>query len=55
MVYLRARGIFALGTVRANRVPNCKLPLDKDVSKEERGFSCEYVGSAYGVEMSNVL
>lgn len=36
MVYLRARGIYSLGTVRSNRIPNCKLPADKDIADEER-------------------
>lgn len=29
LVYLRARGIYSLGTIRFNRIPNCKLPLYK--------------------------
>lgn len=28
MSFLASKGIFALGTVRRNRVPNCKLPPD---------------------------
>lgn len=57
MVYLRARGIFSLGTVRANRVPNCKLPTDKseELKKAPRGYSTEFVGSAYGVDITTVL
>lgn len=55
LVYLRARGIYSLGTIRANRVPNCKLPIDKDVNDKERGYCTEYVGSAYGVDISTVL
>lgn len=37
MVYLRARGIYSLGTIRANRIPNSKLPTDKseEVKKAE--------------------
>lgn len=57
LVYLRARGIYSLGTVRANRVPNCKLPADKsdELKKAPRGYSTEFVGSAYGVEITTVL
>lgn len=55
LVYLRARGIYSLGTMRVNRIPNCKLPLDKDLKNVERGYSTEYVGSAYGVDISTVL
>lgn len=57
MVYLRARGIYSLGTVRANRVPNCKLPTDKadELKNVPRGYSTEFVGSAYGVDITSVL
>nr|XP_047128015.1 piggyBac transposable element-derived protein 4-like [Hydra vulgaris] len=57
MVYLRARGIYALGTVRANRIPKCKLPDDKneELKKAPRGYSIEFVGSAYGVDITTVL
>ncbi|XP_032589372.2 piggyBac transposable element-derived protein 3-like [Drosophila mojavensis] len=55
MVYLRAKGIYSLGTVRANRIPNCKLPDDTIINKKPRGFSTEFVGTSYGVEVSNVL
>ncbi|XP_046868543.1 uncharacterized protein LOC124460996 [Drosophila willistoni] len=55
MVYLRAKGIYSLGTVRVNRIPNCKLPNDSAIKEKPRGFSVEYVGSSYGVEVSNVL
>lgn len=55
LVYLRARGIFGLGTVRSPRIPNCKFPSEKDVNKEKRGYSTEYVGSAYGCDISTVL
>ncbi|XP_067625695.1 uncharacterized protein [Eurosta solidaginis] len=34
LVYLQARGIYSLGTVRANRIPDCKLPTYADVSKK---------------------
>lgn len=40
-VYLRARGIFAVGTIRSNRIPNCKFPSGKDgkakLNKKPRG------------------
>lgn len=57
LVYLRSRGIFSLGTVRSNRISNCKLPSDKDqdLTKKDRGYSTEYVGSAFGVDISTVL
>lgn len=55
LVYLRSKGIYSLGTIRANRVPNCKLSNDKDGNNKERGYSEEFVGSAHGVEISTVL
>lgn len=55
MVYLYSRGIYSLGTLRANRIANCKLPSDKEVTKEPRGYSTEYVGSCHGIELSTTL
>lgn len=55
LVYLRARGIYSLGTVRTNRITNCKLPTDNEIKKEARGFSTEFVGRAYGIDITNVL
>lgn len=55
MVYLRSRGIFALGTVRANRLPKCKLPTDSDLKDEERGYSVEYGATVQGVKISAVV
>ncbi|KAK9719331.1 hypothetical protein QE152_g22768 [Popillia japonica] len=54
-LYLRARGIYSLGTVRANRIPGCKLPIDGEINKEERGFCVEYVTSIHGVDVNTVL
>lgn len=55
LVYLRARGIFSLGTIRVNRIPMCKLPSDHDIKDQQRGFSVEYVASPYGVDINTVL
>ena len=57
LIYLRSRGIYSLGTIRSGRIPNCKLPNDSDkqLTKEEKGFSLEYVGNAHGVDLANVL
>lgn len=35
VVYLRSRGIYSLGTVRTNRVPNCKLSSDAEIAKKK--------------------
>lgn len=55
MIYLYSRGIFSLGTIRTNRIANCKLSTDKQVQKEKRGYSEEYVASCHGVDISTTL
>lgn len=57
LTYLRSRGIYSLGTVRRNRVPNCKLSADTDLQKKKavRGYSEEFVGNAYGIDITSVL
>ncbi|KAJ8931317.1 hypothetical protein NQ314_015783 [Rhamnusium bicolor] len=49
--------IYTLGTVRVNRVPNCKLSSDQTLTakKTKRGYSEEYVGNVYGIDISSVL
>ncbi|XP_053969881.1 piggyBac transposable element-derived protein 2-like [Anastrepha ludens] len=56
LVYLRSRGIYSLGTFRANRVKNCKLCSDEQlvVKKAFRGYSEEFVATAFGVDISTV-
>lgn len=39
----------SLGTVRRNRIPDCKLPIEKEMLKKERGYSVEYVADVNGV------
>lgn len=43
--------------MRANRVPNIKLSSDAELARKkvERGYSEEYVGRAFGIDISNVL
>lgn len=41
-----------MGTIRANRIPNCKLPPDNELKKLERGYSDEQVSTAHGVTIS---
>lgn len=54
-VYLAKNGIYSLGTVRRARIPNCKLPDENKLKKENRGKSYEYVGYIDGVEISSVV
>lgn len=52
--YLSSRGILALGTIRKNRIPNCKLPDEKVFKKEPRGTSIEQVANCSGVDVAVV-
>lgn len=52
--YFAKQGILSLGTIRRNRIPDCKLPLEKEISKKERGYSVEYVACVEGTDISTV-
>lgn len=52
--FLSHRGILALGTVRRNRIPNCKLPEEKQLKRQPRGTSVEQVASYNGIDISLV-
>ncbi|CAK1594464.1 unnamed protein product [Parnassius mnemosyne] len=52
--YLSQNGILSLGTIRRNRIPDCKLPTDKEMSKKDRGYSVEYVADVNGVDAATV-
>ncbi|XP_067614935.1 piggyBac transposable element-derived protein 3-like [Eurosta solidaginis] len=53
LVLLKSKGIYALGTIKFEQIPNCKLPSDKD-SKLKRGEVVEYIGSASGLEIATI-
>lgn len=55
LVHLARQGIYSIGTVRRNRIPNCKLPDDKALKKSDRGTCCEMVGTCDGIEISAVV
>lgn len=55
LFYLRSRGIYSLGTIRSNRISNCQLPSDKEISKEPIGHSVEYIANVHGVDITTVL
>jgi len=42
-IQLAKRGIFSLGTVRPNRLPNCQLPSDSELKKRCRGAFAEKI------------
>ena len=54
IVYLRKQGILAVGTIRRNRINNCKLPEEKIMMKFERGTSQEFVTNIYGIEVTTL-
>lgn len=53
--YLYQQGILSLGTVRRNRIPDCKLPTDNEFKKLPRGTSEEYVTNYDGVDITSVI
>lgn len=55
LVYLAENGILSLGTVRRNRIPNCKLPTEKDMKKNPRGTSYEFVANYKNVDISSTV
>ena len=55
ITYLQSRGIYSLGTIRNNRIPNNKLPTDAAVNKQKRGFSTEFISKVDGVTISTSL
>jgi len=50
-VYLMKNGILALGTVRINRVPNSKMPTEKELKSQGRGSVVEKVAMIDGVQL----
>ncbi|XP_023026106.2 piggyBac transposable element-derived protein 3 [Leptinotarsa decemlineata] len=55
MVHLAKQGIFSLGTIRRNRLPNCQLPNELSLKKVSRGTSHEYVATVDGVDISSLI
>lgn len=57
VTYLAKEGIFSLGTVRVNRLRNCKLPEKNTIMKKNvpRGFYEENVATVDDIDVSAVL
>lgn len=55
MVHLAKEGIYSLGTIRRNRIPNNKLPTEATLKKAARGTSHEFVATIDGVDVSSVI
>lgn len=54
ILYLRSQGILSVGTIRRNRIKNCKFPDEKTMMKFERGTSKEFVASVYGMDVTSI-
>lgn len=51
VVHLYKQGILSVGTIRRNRIKNCKLPDEKAMMKHARGASQEFVANISGVDV----
>lgn len=54
VTYLQTQGILTVGTIRRNRIKNCKLPEEKTMMKCERGTSQEFVASIHGMDVTSI-
>lgn len=54
VVELAKKGIYSVGTIRRNRLANCKLPTDKDVKKESRGKSFECFANIDNIDVCSL-
>ncbi|GFT40125.1 piggyBac transposable element-derived protein 3 [Nephila pilipes] len=52
LAYLSKEGVYSLGTINRNIIPNSKIPTEKVFNKMERGHSMEFVGNYNDVEIS---
>lgn len=52
ITFLNKNGIYSLGTIRRNRIPNCPLPSEAAMKKNERGSSCEFITEIEGKKIS---
>ncbi|XP_025407423.1 piggyBac transposable element-derived protein 3-like [Sipha flava] len=55
MAALYQKGILSVGTIRRNRIPNCRLPDEKFFKKQIHGTAYEYITSYKGAPLSNVV
>lgn len=55
MTHLAKEGIYSLGTVRRNRIPNCKLPAEATLKTAPRGTCQEFISCVDGVDISSVI
>ena len=53
MMELKTQGIFAIGTLRANRTRGCDFPKENEMKKLGRGSSEEYTDEKNGVVISS--
>lgn len=58
LTFLKSKGILSLGTVRADRVPNTKLPklkTQKEIKSVPRGTVYEYVANVDDCQVSSLM
>ena len=55
MTYLAEQGNLALVTICQNRIPNNKMPSEKDMKPKERGTSIEMTAHVNNIEISCVI
>ena len=53
-IYLATKGIWSVGTVRANRIPQCSLKTEQDLKKLGRGAFDEKVAVVDGIQISSI-
>lgn len=55
MIAFYQKEILCVGTVRHNKIPNCKLPNTNFFKKQIHGMSYEHVTSYKGTPLSNIV
>ncbi|XP_049772936.1 piggyBac transposable element-derived protein 1-like [Schistocerca cancellata] len=55
VVYLFKLGVQSVGTIQRNRIPNCKFQSEKELKKDARDYSEEYITTVDNVDISSVL
>jgi hypothetical protein len=55
MAALYQNRILSEGTIRRNRIPNCRLPDENFFKKQIRGTAYEYITSYKRAPLSNVV
>ncbi|XP_035457403.2 piggyBac transposable element-derived protein 3-like [Spodoptera frugiperda] len=54
LTYLNKKGILPIGTIKANRIPGYKVPVEKDLKKKGRGTTVEKLTTIDNTDISVV-